>query len=639
MSESSEASLRIAVVGPTHPAKGGVAAHTTMLAHELAEAGHEVVLVSWARMFPKVLYPGEQHVPDGAPDVQPFERTVPVLHWNRPETWVRTGRRLRDVDLVVLVHVIPQVVPAHLAIVRAAHGRSGGGPRVVGLVHNVLPHESRPGDGALMRLFLSAVDAVLVHSQGQAAAASELGAHRVAVAGLPAHLPGGEPLPRHSRRAGPTRLLALGIVRDYKGLDLVLDALAEVPDVELTIAGEMWGDAGERVRGRAAAPDLASRVTVRDGYVPATALARLLADHDVLVLAYRHATGSQNVLLAHHHGLAVVATDVGTFGGQVRDDVDGLVVPPADHAALVAALARLADPATAARLVAGVRPPDLHGPWATYIGTLEALAAAPPAEDVDAAGEESATTEANAEGRGARALGAVRAVAGRATGGRLGREPGIVHLVRGDFPAWVRPSDLLSTETEADEAHLLARSLGLGRTRDPLATWAALGALAAIVRVRERPGRDVEVVDCSGADSPIAHWLRQTGHTPTEWTVPDGQTPLDALEIDSGSCDVLTLLHPNDCEAEDVDALLTLAGWVLRQGGLLSFTVATGAATVPGAVGAADVRGIIARADDRGLHLVGDVDGDVTDRLRDARLREIDPDAAFGIIRLTFRRR
>jgi glycosyltransferase involved in cell wall biosynthesis len=635
---SSEASLRIAVVGPTHPAKGGVASHTTMLAHELVEAGHDVVLVSWARMFPKVLYPGEQHVPEGAPDVAPFERTVPVLHWNRPETWVRTGRRLRDVDLVVLVHVIPQVVPAHLAIVRAARGRSGGGPRVVGLVHNVLPHESRPGDGPLMRLFLSAVDAVLVHSQGQAAAAAELGAHRVAVAGLPPHLPGGEPLPRHSRRPGPTRLLALGIVRDYKGLDLVLDALAEVPDVDLTIAGEMWGDAGERVRRRATSPDLADRVTLREGYVPATELAGLLADHDVLVLAYRHATGSQNVLLAHHHGLAVLATDVGTFGGQVRDDVDGLVVPPADHEALVAALRRLADADTTARLVAGVRPPDLHGPWATYVGTLEALAAAPPAEDVEGS-EDAEDEEANAHSRGARALGAVRAVASRAAAGRLHREPGTVHLVRGDFPAWVRPSDLLSTETEADEAHQLARALGLGRTRDPLASWAALGALAAIVRVQERPGHDVEVVDCSGADSPIAHWLRQTGHTPTEWTVPDGQTPLDALEIDSGSCDVLTLLHPSDCEAEDVDALLTLAGWVLRRGGLLSFTVATGAATVPGAVGAADVRGIIARADDRGLQLVGDVDGDVTDRLRDARLRETDPDAAFGIVRLTFRRR
>ncbi len=631
MTQASAASLRIAVVGPTHPAKGGVAAHTTTLAHELTEAGHDVILVSWERMFPKILYPGQQHVPDGTPDVEPFERTVPVLHWNRPETWVRTGRRLRDLDLVVLVHVIPQVVPAHLAILRAARGRGGGGPRFVGLVHNVLPHESRPGDGPLMRLFLSAVDAVLVHSQGQAIAAAELGARRVAVAALPAHLPGGEPLSRHSRRPGPTRLLALGIVRDYKGLDLVLDALAAVRDVELTIAGEMWGDAGETVRRRAAAPDLADRVTVRDGYVPADRLAGLLADHDVLVLAYRHATGSQNVLLAHHHGLAVLATDVGTFGGQVRDEVDGLVVPPGDHAALVGALRRLADPGTTTRLLAGVRPPDLHGPWATYIGTLEALAAAPPAADIDVEDE---PTEANAEGRGARALGAVRAAAGR-----LHRDSGVLQLARSDFPVWVRPSDLLSTETEADEAHQLARALGLARTRDPLASWAALGSLAAIVRVQERPGHDVEVVDCSGPGSPIAQWLRQVGHTPTEWSVPDGETPLDALEIDSGSCDVLTLLHPSDCEAEDVDALLTLAGWVLRHGGLLSFTVATGAATVPGAVGAADVRGIIARADDRGLHLVGDVDGDVTDRLRDARSRDVEPDAAFGIVRLTFRRR
>ncbi|MEO7070196.1 MAG: glycosyl transferase, partial [Nostocoides sp.] len=72
MTTENPAALRIAVIGPSHPAKGGVAAHTTTLAHELADAGHDVVLVSWVSMFPRALYPGEQTVPGGAPDVEPY---------------------------------------------------------------------------------------------------------------------------------------------------------------------------------------------------------------------------------------------------------------------------------------------------------------------------------------------------------------------------------------------------------------------------------------------------------------------------------------------------------------------------------------------------------------------------------------
>ncbi|MGA8045785.1 MAG: glycosyltransferase family 4 protein, partial [Dermatophilaceae bacterium] len=187
---TSSAHLRIAVVGPTHPFKGGVAAHTTALSHELEEAGHDVALVSWRHLYPSRLYPGEQSVPHGAPDLDPYPRTSHPLSWARPDSWWRTGRRLQNADVVILVHVLPAVVPAHLALIRAA--RAGADqPTIVALVHNVLPHEPRPGDRALMRRFLGAVDAVLVHSAAEARTAHDLGATDVSVAALPPHLPGG----------------------------------------------------------------------------------------------------------------------------------------------------------------------------------------------------------------------------------------------------------------------------------------------------------------------------------------------------------------------------------------------------------------------------------------------------------------
>lgn len=377
--------MRIALVGPTHPYKGGVAAHTTATAHHLAGAGHHVDLVSWSRLYPQRLYPGEQTVADAGPDVPPYPRTVRPLRWDRPGTWVRTGRRLAGHDLVVLVVVVPAQVPGLLAIAAAARRagrRTGHVPRVVALTHNVVPHETHPGGRLLMGRLLRRVDGVLVHSGEQERLAVEHGARGVVVADLPPHPPGGVPdgatraaavAARRARLgdpAAPLRVLALGFVRRYKGFDLLVRAAAQVPGVEVTVAGEVWSGAGTDLRAALADPRLAGRARLLEGYLPARQLPALMAAHDVLALPYRHATASQNVLLARAHGLPVLATDVGTFGAQVRDGVDGVVVAPDDVAALAAGLRRLRAPGVAATMTAAVPPVDEDGPWRRYVAAV-----------------------------------------------------------------------------------------------------------------------------------------------------------------------------------------------------------------------------------------------------------------------------
>ena len=628
-SAGSGASLKVALIGPTHPYKGGVAAHTTTLAHELAEAGHEVTLVSWSHLYPSALYPGEQAVPGGSPDVEPFPRTLRVLSWARPDTWVRTGRRLRDVDVIVVVHVIPAVVPAHLAVLRAAGvGRTstGRGPRSVVIAHNVLPHEGHPGDRQLMAAFLARVDAVVVHSDEQASLAASLGATHVKELDLPPHLPGGDPESRPERAPGDTdvRLLSLGIVRDYKGVDLLVDAVRDVPGTRLTVAGELWGDAGRRVRDLAADPRLEGRVEVHGGYVPADRIAGLMARHDVVALTYRSATASQNALLARRHGMPVLATSVGTFPEQVRDDVDGLLVPPDDREALVGALQRLAEPGAVDTLRAEVRAPDLSGPWANYVGGIEALAAAP----LDLADEAPGVP-----------LGPVARAKATVAGIRARRGP-VVEIGPTDIPERVRATDVLALDDEAVDAVGVARALGLPRPGEPVAAWSALGALAAILRIRDDGHRSTVIVDESGSASPMGRWARAVGFAPVELELTGRRAAVEVLDVDTASLDVITRLHPGGCTASDVDHAVGQASWALRSGGLLVVTGPIGEDDPEFAVRAADVRGILARADDLGLRLVGDVDGDVLNRMREARGVAAGGDApAYAVLRLTFRRR
>lgn len=622
---SDAASLRIALVGPTHPFKGGVASHTTALAHELSEAGHDVTLVSWSHLYPAFLYPGEQAVPGGAPDVEPFPRTIRVLSWARPDTWVRAGRRLRDVDVIVVVHVVPVVVPAHLALLRAAGaGGDGPGPRVVVIAHNVLPHETHPGDRQLVTALLGRCDAVVVHSDEQAKVATELGAPRVREVDLPPHLPGGPPeqRPEHD---GPVRILSLGIVRDYKGIDLLVDALRDVDGLTLTVAGELWGDAGRRVRELAADPRLAGRVEVHGGYVPADRIAGLMARHDVVALPYRSATASQNVLLARLHGLPVLATAVGTFPRQVRDGVDGLVVPPADRGALVGALRRLAEPGVVADLARQVREPDLAGPWANYVGAIEALGARPPGDD---------PVE-----RPSVPLSPLARVRGVVAGLRARRDP-VLDLTPVDLPDDIRATDLLAVDADAVEAQEVARMLGLPRAKDPVAAWAALGAVAALVRVLDDPARAAVVVDESGTGSPFSRWARALGFAPVELELTGQRAAIEVLDVDTATLDVVARLHPGGCTASDVDHVVGQASWALRSGGLLLLTLPIGDDDPEFSVRPADLRGVLARADDLGLTLVGDLDGDVLGKMREARASfGGNGSPAYAVLRLTFRRK
>ncbi|MGH4015523.1 MAG: glycosyltransferase family 4 protein [Pseudonocardiaceae bacterium] len=404
--------MRIAVVGPSHPYKGGIAQYTTELAHQLVVAGHEVRIESWSYQYPALLYPGQLTVRE--PELPPFTPTHRRLSWRRPDSWYASGRRLRDADLVVLVMVHPIQLPAYLGVLaglgRWRRQRPGAvapgvvapcvvapcvvapcvvapgvvAPGVVAQCHNVLPHERRAVDAALVRAVLSRVDGVLAHSAAQGEVARSLTDRPVTVehmaplvvaradaAGADAAGAGAEAPAVHRR------LLSFGIVRRYKGLDVLLRALAAGPEgVRLRVAGEFWGgpEATERL---VAELGLADRVELRPGYVEAVEVPGLFADVDALTLPYRTATASLNTFLAFEHGVPVIATRVGTVEQDVQDGVNGVLCAPDDVAALTAALHRFYADGEPQRLRAGVARVDAGPAWQRYCAALCALTPAP----------------------------------------------------------------------------------------------------------------------------------------------------------------------------------------------------------------------------------------------------------------------
>ena len=364
--------MKIAVIGPTHPYKGGIAQHTTELARRLSAAGHDVTLHSWKAQYPQRLYPGKMTVSDAERDVAEFDHVERRLAWYSPWSWVRTGRHLRDADLVLVAHSNPFQIPHHWTILRAMGRRPRGQARVM-VAHNVVPHDASPMQERAVRLLAGSVDHVIVHSADEARrAAALLPKVPHTQLPLPPFGPAVTAAAADGQRAddGTVRLLALGFVRPYKGLDVLLAAMRDAPAVQLTIRGECWDDTlADTIRAAAAEPALEGRVDFRPGYVDEREFAELFATHDMAALPYLEATGSQNSALSFAYGRPVIVSDLPALVSDVRDGVNGIVVTPGDVDEWRRALRDL-DAATVQQLAGNVHRPDADDAWQHYVAAL-----------------------------------------------------------------------------------------------------------------------------------------------------------------------------------------------------------------------------------------------------------------------------
>ncbi|HVW23535.1 MAG TPA: glycosyltransferase family 4 protein [Candidatus Saccharimonadales bacterium] len=359
--------MKIAIVGPTHPYKGGIAQHTTELAHHLKAAGHHVELISWSRQYP-FFYPGVQFVDENKPEVPVFKEAKRVLSWRNPAGWARWARRLRNFDEVIFIWFVPTIQgPVALTMMQAL-GKHG--PKKIILAHNMVSHSASGPDKKLAKLAFSRADEVLVHTDAMAERVHELAKANVKVAAMPAHLPGGVPKTTHHLGKLHRHLLFFGLVRKYKGVDILLQALAKVPDIKLTVAGEMWGKQKANLEALVQELGLSDRVELKAGYVAAEDIAGLFATADGLVLPYRSGTATQNVELAFAHGLPVIATAVGSMPSQVRQGVDGLICEPENPDQLAKAIEEFYLPGVANHLASNVPKVSSEKDWDNYVATL-----------------------------------------------------------------------------------------------------------------------------------------------------------------------------------------------------------------------------------------------------------------------------
>lgn len=224
--------------------------------------------------------------------------------------------------------------------------------------------------------------------------------------------------------------------------------------------------------------------------------------------------------------------------------------------------------------------------------------------------------------------------AARETAARLPRPAEHAVALRAQQLAGVRPTDLLVDGVEARHARRRARELHLPRTLDDTSAWAALGALAALLRIVDDGRHTARVIDTVGPRSVFSRWAVKVGFAPVNLDVtrPD----VVGTAVQPGSIDMITRLYPHVSLPDTVDEDLAHAAGALRRGGLITITTRLGPLD-EGGLRMPELRSLIARVDEQGLAVVGDLS--LADGNRAMEAEQAEFSASFGLARLTFRRR
>jgi glycosyltransferase involved in cell wall biosynthesis len=338
--------MRFALVGPSAPIRGGIAIGNDALASALVSAAHEVSQFSFRRLYPASLFPGKSQY-DATTTFAPSQARHCIDSLN-PWTWLRAARliALQHPHVATFQWWHPFFAPCYATILARLKRLRPTVPRLL-ISHTVRPHEAFPGQDFAARFVARLCSGVIVHSQ------SEHDLMRAIAPDAPVRIIDYPLL--HTTRSLPPReeaqrrlgvsgrvLLFFGYVRKYKGVDVLLRALAQVPQpsqVSLLIAGEFY-EPVDAYRSLIEELGISRRVQIVNRYIGEPEWPDLFAASDALVLPYRSASQSMSIALAYGFGKPVIVSRVGGLTEAVEDGRTGLIADP-EPAALAVAIQRL----------------------------------------------------------------------------------------------------------------------------------------------------------------------------------------------------------------------------------------------------------------------------------------------------------
>ncbi|MBK5720778.1 glycosyltransferase [Dysgonomonas sp. Marseille-P4677] len=322
--------MKIAILSPFYPYRGGLAQLNARLYSELSKR-NQVKAFTFTTLYPNFLFPGKtQYVTDG--DTATVIDSNRVLSSINPFSYICTARHINDYspDILIIPYWMSFLAPAFGSVCLLLNKKI----KIVSLVHNAISHERTLLEKPLAKFFFNRCDAFIVMSEP--VKNDLLAIKKDANIKLQSH-PIYDHYAQRINKAEACRtlginsnkknLLFFGLIRDYKGLDILIEAMGQLDkSYQLIIAGESYGNF-DKYKLLIDGSPLKDNIITFEQYIPDDMVAILFSAADTLVLPYRSATQSGVVALAYQMELPMIATNVGALGSTVRESNTGLVVP------------------------------------------------------------------------------------------------------------------------------------------------------------------------------------------------------------------------------------------------------------------------------------------------------------------------
>lgn len=326
--------MKIAFLSVFYPFRGGIAQYNSLL-YEGFEEENEIEAYNFSRQYPQILFPGStQYVTENENVLK--TPSLRILDSINPISYYKTAKKINQQkpQLLLMGYWLPFLAPALGMVAKLVRKK---GTKVISVLHNVTPHEHRLGDKQLSKFFLNQNDAFVVMSKTVRDDLLKLLPNaKYILHPFPIYSQFGEPIDKTEARKrlnipqNKKVLLFFGLIRDYKGLDIAIDAFNLLnDDFVLIIAGECYGKFDSyqhQINNNINKERIAQHIK----YITDDEVVNYFSAADLNVLPYKTATQSAVVALAYQFNSPVLVADVGGLRDMVEPYGTGLVVDKPD---------------------------------------------------------------------------------------------------------------------------------------------------------------------------------------------------------------------------------------------------------------------------------------------------------------------
>lgn len=325
--------MKVIIVGPAFPLRGGIANFNESLCREFVKAGHDTQIYSFSLQYPSLLFPGTTQYETGKPPSDISIKTI--INSINPFNWINSALKIKKQkpDLVIVRFWIPFMGPCLGTIMRIIKFNTK--IKVIAITDNVIPHEKRFGDSFFTRYFVKSCQGFVAMSK---AVLNDLNnftnnQHKAFIP-HPIYDTFGEKVSKHDAlqklKLDPKKhyILFFGFIRQYKGLDLLLKAMADEHikklNITLIVAGEFY-ESPEPYLQLIQKHQLEQHLILNTHYIHSDLVKYYFCAADLIVQPYHTATQSGVTQIAYHFERPMLVTNVGGLAEMVPHQLCGYV--------------------------------------------------------------------------------------------------------------------------------------------------------------------------------------------------------------------------------------------------------------------------------------------------------------------------